>query len=47
MVCLRNILPRDRYRYDFIDLIETLFDKYPNVKVELMGFPADWKEVLK
>ena len=46
LVCLSNILPRDRHWNDFIDLIETLLDKYPNVKMELMGFPTNWKDVL-
>jgi len=43
---LSNILPKDRHLNDFIDLIEALFDKYPNVKMELMGFPENWKDVL-
>ena len=46
LVCLSNFLPRDRHWNDFIDLIETLLDKYPNVKMELMGFPTNWKDVL-
>lgn len=47
LVCLGNILPRDRHWKDFIDLIDALFDKYPHVKKELLGFPEDWKNVLK
>lgn len=47
LVCLSNIFPRDRHWNDFIDLIETLLDKYPNDKMELMGFPTNWKDVLR
>jgi len=47
LVCLSNILPKDKHWYDFIDLIEALYDKYSNVKMELMGFPENWKDILK
>lgn len=47
LLCLSCILPKDRHWIDFIDIIETLLDKYPNVKTELMGFPENWKEILK
>lgn len=47
LLCLSNILPKDKHWKDFLDLIELLFDKYPNVKIELMGFPQNWKELLK
>lgn len=47
LVCLSNILLRDRHWDDFVDLLDVLFDKYPNVKKELMGFPENWSEVLK
>ena len=47
LICLSNLLPKDRHWIDFIDLTETLFDKYPNVKKQLMGFPENWKLLLK
>ena len=47
LLCLSNILPKDKHWKDFLDLIELLFDKYPNVKMELMGFPHNWKDLLK
>ena len=28
-------------------LIEMLFDKYPHVKKEFIGFPENWKEILE
>lgn len=46
LICLSHILPKDRHWKDFVDLLETLFEKYPNVKIELMGFPAEWKNIL-
>ena len=46
LICLSHILPKDRHWKDFIDMVEMLFDKYPNVRIELMGFPLDWKKFL-
>ena len=46
LICLSHILPKDRHWKDFVDLLETLFEKYPNVKIELMGFPSEWKNIL-
>lgn len=34
------------YWKDFIDNIELLFDRYPSVKKESMGFTENWKELL-
>ena len=47
LLCLKHLLPNDRHWYEFVDTVELLFDKYPNVKKELMGFPKDdWKDFL-
>ena len=46
LICLSHILPKDRHWKDFVELLETLFEKYPNVKIELMGFPSEWKNIL-
>lgn len=47
LLCLKHILPNDRHWDDFVDLIELLFDKYPHVKPELMGFPKKgWRALL-
>lgn len=46
LLCLKHILPNDRHWYDFVDLLETLFEKYPHVKKELMGFPDAWRDLL-
>ena len=47
LLCLKHLLPNDRHWYNFVDTIGLLFEKYPHVKIELMGFPKnDWKELL-
>lgn len=42
----KYLLPNDRHWYEFVDTIELLFEKYPNVKSKLMGFPTNWKSFL-
>lgn len=46
LLCLKYLLPNDRHWYEFVDTIELLFEKYPNVKSKLMGFPTYWKSFL-
>ena len=46
LLCLKHVLPDDRHWKDFVDLIENLLDKYSHVKIEAMGFPENWKEIL-
>ena len=50
LICLKHLLPQDRHWREFIDIISELFDKYPHVKLKLMGFPTEtedeWKEYL-
>ncbi|MGN1112135.1 MAG: Abi family protein, partial [Acutalibacteraceae bacterium] len=47
LLCLKHLLPNGRHWDEFIDTIELLFDKYPHVKKELMGFPKNnWKDFL-
>ena len=46
LLCLKHVLPDDRHWKDFVDLIENLLDKYSRVKIEAMGFPENWKEIL-
>lgn len=46
LLCLKNIIKVDNHWLDFVDMIDTLFEKYPHVKKELMGFPDDWKIML-
>lgn len=46
-ICLKYLLPHDRHWYEFVDLIGLLIEKYPQVKINLMGFPVDWKQILE
>lgn len=46
IICLKHLLPHDRHWSDFVDTIEIFFDKYDHVKIGLMGFPLDWKEIV-
>lgn len=46
LICMKHLLPNDEHWTIFIDKISLLFEKYPNVKIELMGFPENWEELL-
>lgn len=46
LLCMNLILDNDNHWKDFVDQIELLFEKYPSVKPELMGFPNNWKDLL-
>jgi len=46
ILTLRHILPLDRHWDDFADSIVLLLEKHPSVKLELLGFPEDWKDYL-
>lgn len=47
LVCIKRLLPNDTSWKSFIDTLDALFEKYPKVKRELMGFPSNWKEILE
>jgi len=47
LLTLKYILPNDRHWHDFIHTIELLIEKYPSVKLQLIGFPQNWTEYLK
>ncbi len=46
LLCMSHILDNNNHWKDFVDQIELLFEKYPSVKPELMGFPNNWKDLL-
>lgn len=46
LCCLKYLLPSDRHWIEFIDTIELLFEKYPHVQKQTMGFPDIWKDIL-
>ena len=46
LLTLKHILPNDRHWHDFVHTIELLVEKYPSVKLDLIGFPQNWQEYL-
>jgi abortive infection bacteriophage resistance protein len=46
LLTLKYLLPNDRHWSDFIQAIEILIEKYPNVNLRLIGFPQDWSDKL-
>ena len=46
LICLKHLLANDRHWREFVETIELLFEKYTHVRIELMGFGADWKDIL-
>lgn len=46
LLCLKNLLPNDIHWRQFTDTLELLIEKYPGVRIKLMGFPKNWKELL-
>lgn len=46
LLCMKHLLINDSHWNMFVDEIEMLFEKYPYVKINLMGFPENWKELL-
>jgi abortive infection bacteriophage resistance protein len=47
LLCIKHILPKDMHWNQYVDTIELLFEKYPNVDKALMGFPENWKDYLE
>lgn len=46
LLCIKHINSQDPHWNDFINGIDSLINKYPAVKIEAMGFPANWKDYL-
>ena len=47
LLCIRYLLLNDKHWDEYVDLIGLFFEKYPNVKIDLMGFPPDWDKLLR
>ena len=47
LLCLKHILKNDPHWNDFVDEIDVLVKKYKNVDIKTMGFPSNWKQLLK
>ncbi len=46
LCCMKHLLPNDRHWGDFVQSIQNLFEKYPTVDKNTVGFPEDWSEIL-
>ena len=46
LVCMKHILSARKGWVSFVDSISALFEKYPHVRKETMGFPDDWWNIL-
>ncbi|MDR2090572.1 MAG: Abi family protein [Clostridiales bacterium] len=46
LLTMKYLLPNDEQWESFVCGIEALKNMYPNVKLESMGFPVDWRDVL-
>lgn len=44
LCCLTHLLRQAKPDTDFIQKLDELFAKYPNVSKEAMGFPENWKD---
>ena len=46
LVCISRLVFHDVHWINFVERLEKLIQKYPNVKIDTMGFPPNWKEFL-
>ena len=44
---MKHLLKEDTHWNLYVDNIEMLFDKYEDVDKSTMGFPDNWKELLR
>jgi len=46
LLILKHLLPNDRRWENFVNTVELLIEKYPQVKLKYMDFPQNWKDYL-
>ena len=44
---MKHILKNDAHWNQYVDQIDVLIEKYEKVDVKTMGFPENWKKLLK
>lgn len=47
LLCMKHLLKKDVHWNLFVENIELLFEKYECVKISTMGFPGNWKTLIK
>ena len=46
ILCVKHLLETDEHWSAFINDLNALFNKYSHVRIDLMGFPVGWKDLL-
>lgn len=46
LVCISQLIPHDDHWEEFVNQLDALIQKYPAVKIDTMGFPANWRDYL-
>jgi len=46
LICISHLIPHDQHWNSFVEQLDGYIKKYPSVKIETMGFPDDWKNLL-
>lgn len=46
LLCISHLVPHDIHWKDFADTLAVLIEKYSSVKIETMGFPDNWQNLL-
>lgn len=47
LLCFKRLLPDDDHWSEFLAELNRLLSKYPHVRIDKMGFPSNWKEILE
>ena len=47
LLCFKYLVPDDLHWAQFVETLELLIERYSDVKINLMGFPENWVEMLK
>ena len=46
LICIKHLVPNDKHWDEFIKNLSELIKKYPDVRLDYMGFPNDWEHIL-
>jgi abortive infection bacteriophage resistance protein len=47
LLVMKNIIPNDIHWLNFVQTLESLIKKYPCVRLNYIGFPQNWTDILK
>ena len=47
LCCMKHLLVEDTSWEEFLSNIDALFQKHPKTNIKTMGFPQNWKDILK